>query len=97
MGVFRVSKNQCPGNVRNCPGNKNIFFLNPVGGGFRGSKYQKSGKFHELPRKSKTNLTPPPLRGWRDGGADGRDGTGREKGRGRQAGKEGPERSRVTS
>ena len=31
------------------------------------------------------------LRGWRAGGADGREGTGREKGRGRQAGKEGPE------
>ena len=30
-----------------------------------------------------------PLRGWREGGADGREGTGREKGRGRQAGKEG--------
>ena len=60
-----------------------------------GQKNQKSGKYHELPRKSKHFFNP--LRGGREGVADGREGTGREKRRGRQAGKEGPERSRVTS
>ena len=68
----------------NCPENQQ-FKKNPVGdGSFRGSKDQKSGKFHELPRKSIHFFNP--LRGWREGGVD-----GREKGRGRQAGKEGPE------
>ena len=72
----------------NCPENKKT-----DGGGdgsFRGSKNQKSGKFQELPRKSIHFFNPPSEDGEREG-------TEREKGRGRQAGKERPERSRVTS
>ena len=66
-------------------------------GVFRGAKNQKSGKCNELPRKSKTIFKKPGgggsfrgsrvIRGWREGRADGREVTGREKGRGRQAGK----------
>ena len=72
----------------NCPENKK----NRWGGdgSFRGSKNQKSGKFQELPRKS--------IHFFKPSSEDGeREGTGREKGRERQAGKERPERSRVTS
>ena len=68
-------------------------------GFFRGSNNQKFGKCHELPRKSKKHIKNPlgggsfrgsrVVRGWREGGADGKEGTGREKGRGWQAGKEG--------
>ena len=55
----------------NCPENNLKKIKNPGGGGgggsFRGSKNQKSGKFHELPRKSKT----------REGGREGGEGEGR--------------------
>ena len=66
----------------NYPENQQFFFLNPVGGGgsFRGSKNQKSGKFHELPRKSIIFLTPS------EDGEGGVDGTGREREAGREGG-----------
>ena len=35
-------------------------YLNKFGN-FRGSKFQKSGKFHELPRKSINIFLPPPV------------------------------------
>ena len=78
----------------NYPENQQFFFKNPVGGGgsFRGSKNQKSGKFHELPRKSIIFLTPS-----EDGEREGWTGGTGQEGRGRQAGKEGPERNQVTS
>ena len=63
-------------------------------GDFRGSKNQKSGKFHELPRK-RIFLTPPPRMERGRGGREGGDMEG-ERG-GRQAGRKGAERSRVTS
>ena len=37
------------------------------GGGGWGSKFQKSGKFHELSRKSIKKITPPPTKGGRSG------------------------------
>ena len=75
----------------NCPENL-FFFLNRVGGGgsFRGSTNQKSGKFHELPRKSIHFFNPPSPRMEREGGADGREGTGREKGEGGRQERRGP-------
>ena len=54
----------------NCPENQYIFLTHPTpgGGGSRGgSKFQKSGKFHELSRKSIQNFTPPPTKGGRSG------------------------------
>ena len=60
-GGFRGSKIKSPGNVINCPEtNKKKLLIHPIpgeGGGFPGelgggAKFQKSGKFHELPRKS---------------------------------------------
>ena len=99
MGGFRGSKIKSPGNVMNCPEtNKKSVDPPHSGGGSQGNwgggaKFQKSGKFHELPRKSiNCCLPPPPLRptqlvgggvrsqNWRDGwegGTDGREG-GRE-------------------
>ena len=51
--VLGGKKIKSPGNVMNCPENQKQIKKKPVGGGsFRGSKNQKSGKFHELPRKS---------------------------------------------
>ena len=81
----------------NCPEYFLKFFKkNPVGegGSFRGSKNKKSGKFHELPRKSIHFFNPPPLRGWREGGADGREGGDSERERERQAGREGGVRAK---
>ena len=57
MGILGGQKIKSPGNVMNCPDNQYILvFLNPSHpGAFRGgwgSKLQKSGKFHELSRKS---------------------------------------------
>ena len=73
----------------NCP--ENPIKKNPDGGrSFRGSTNQKSGKFHELPRKSIHFLTP--LRGWREGG--GREGGDREGEREREAGREGGARAK---
>ena len=59
------------------------------GGSFRGSKNQKSGKFHELPRKSIIFLTPS------EDGEGGVDGTGRDrKGEGGRQGRRGPSETR---
>ena len=58
------------------------------GGSFGGSKNQKSGKFHELPRKSIHFLTP--LRGLREGGADGGRGQGGRQGEGGRQGRRDP-------
>ena len=57
-----------PGNVMNCPENQyNLFLPIPPWGGFQGgvwgSKFQKSGKCHELLRKSITIFLPPHQRG----------------------------------
>ena len=92
MGGFRGSKIKSPGNVMNCP-ETNFFFFDPPhsGGGVPrgiggGAKFQKSGKFHELPRKSINCCLPPPppplpnrwggvrSQNWRDGWEGGRDG-----------------------
>ena len=64
------------------------------GGSFRGSKNQKSGKFHELPRKSIHFFNPPPRM---ERGRGGREGGDREGESEREAGREGPELSRITS
>ena len=69
----------------NCPETNKFFFDPPhsgeLGGG--GAEFQKSGKFHELPRKSINCCLPhpPPLpnrwgvrsQNWRDGWEGGRD------------------------
>ena len=62
VGILGGQKIKSPGNVMNCPDNQyNLVFLThptPGGsGGGLGSTFQKSGKFHELSRKS---ITPPP-------------------------------------
>ena len=49
----------------NCPENLYIFFYTSHPGGFRGgggwgSTFKKSGKFHELSRKSIKQSPPPP-------------------------------------
>ena len=68
MGILGGQKIKSPGNVMNCPENQYNLFL-PIppgggefqGGGLGGSKFQKSGQFHELSRKSiKRKFTPPP-------------------------------------
>ena len=93
MGGFRGSTKKSPGNVMNCPETNNTIVDPPHsgGGGHRGigegAKFQKSGTFHELPRKSIHCCLPlpPPLpnrwgvrsQNWRDGwegGTDGREG-----------------------
>ena len=97
-GVFRGSQNKKSGKYHELgtqkTNKKNV--LTPGGpmGVFKGSKNKKSGKCHEMPRNFffKRSWV---IRGWTEGGAGGREGTGREKGR--QAGKERPERSRITS
>ena len=85
MGGFRGSKTKSPGNVMNCP-ETNKKSVDPPHSGGRGSqgnwgggaKFQKSGKCHELPRKSiHFCLSPPPYPtgggggvrspNWRDG------------------------------
>ena len=98
MGGFRGSKIKSPGNVMNCPETNKKLLIHPTpGGGFpRGiggeAKFQKSGKFHELPRKSINCCLPPPPPlpsrwggglGVKIGGTDGREGLmgGREGGR----------------
>ena len=87
-----------PGNVMNCPETKKKIVDPPHSGGggsqgnwgAGGSKFQKSGKFHELPRKSIHCCLPHPpphpyptggggvrSPNWRDGwegGTDGREG-----------------------
>ena len=99
MGFFRVSKNQKSGKCHELPRKSKTLKQKPVGGGgsFRGSKNQRSGKFHNMNCRENLYILFNLPRGWREGEADRREGTGWEKGRGRQAGKEGPERSRVTS
>ena len=65
VGILGGQKIKSPGNVMNCPENQSIcFYPTHPGGGSRGgggwgSKFKKSGKFHELSRKSITNLPPP--------------------------------------
>ena len=89
MGGFRGSKIKSPGNVMNCP-ETNKKMVDPPhsgGGGSQGNwgggaKFQKSGKFHELPRKLINCCLPPPPplpnRWWglgvKIGGTDGREG-----------------------
>ena len=69
MGILGGQKIKSPGNVMNCPENQYNLFL-PIppwggvpGGGGWGSKIQKSGKFHELLRKSIKKIYPPPPKG----------------------------------
>ena len=65
VGILGGQKIKSPGNVMNCPENQYNLFL-PIppwgvpGGGGLGSKFQKSGKFHELLIKSITIFLPPP-------------------------------------
>ena len=65
MGGFRGSKIKSLGNVMNCPEtNKKSVDPPHSGGGFPGelgggATFQKSGKFHELPRKSINCCLPP--------------------------------------
>ena len=66
--------------------NKKVTPAPPWGWGFKGSKFQKSGKFHELPRKLIDFFYPTPtqlvgggrVQNWREtrweGGMDGREG-----------------------
>ena len=44
----------------NCPEKKNLTHPTPGGGGVGGQNFKKSGKFHELPRKSINIFLPPP-------------------------------------
>ena len=64
MGILGGQKIKSPGNVMNCPENQYICFYpsHPGGWGLQGggSKFQKSGKFHELSRKLLKKITPPP-------------------------------------
>ena len=67
MGILGGQKIKSPGNVMICPENQYICFYpsHPGGWGFQGgggwgSTFQKSGKFHELSRKSLKKITPPP-------------------------------------
>ena len=66
VGILGGQKIKSPGNVMNCPENQYNLFLPipPWGGGFQGggwgSKFQKSGKFHELLRKLIKQIYPPP-------------------------------------
>ena len=50
VGILGGTKIKNPGNVMNCSENQKKL-THPTPGG-SGSKFQKSGKFHELPRKS---------------------------------------------
>ena len=71
VGILGGQKIKSPGNVMNCPENQSICFYpshpgggSGGGGGGWGLKFQKSGKFHELSRKSiKKKITPPPPKG----------------------------------
>ena len=75
MGILGGQKIKSPGNVMNCPENQYICFYPshprgggvPGGGGGWGLKFQKSGKFHELSRKSIKKKLPPPTKGGRSG------------------------------
>ena len=87
MEVLGCQQIKSPGNVMNCPEKKNRWEGVEVLGG---QKIKRPGNVMNCRENRYIFLTP--LRGWREGGADGREGTAREKGRGRQAGKEGPER-----
>ena len=66
VGILGGQKIKSPGNVMNCPENQSICFYPshpggvPGGGGGWGLKFQKSGKFHELSRKSINKKLPPP-------------------------------------
>ena len=96
MGGFRGSKIKSPGNVMNCPETNKKIVDPPHSGGVPrgiggGATFQKSGKCHELPRKSINCCLPPPPTptqqvggglGVKIGGSDGREGLmgGREGG-----------------
>ena len=73
VGILGGQKIKSPGNVMNCPENQSICFYPshpggvPGGGGGWGLKFQKSGKFHELSRKSIKKMYPPPTKGGRSG------------------------------
>ena len=65
VGILGGQKIKSPGNVMNCPENQyNLFLPIPPWGGFQGGvggpNFQKSGKYHELLRKSITICLPPP-------------------------------------
>ena len=75
MEMLGGQKIKSPGNVMNCPENQYICFYPshpggvPGGGGVGGSKFQKSGKCHELSRKSiQFVFTHPTLGGGSRGG-----------------------------
>ena len=89
------AKIRSPGNFMKCLGRENqakCQKLKPGGGGsFRGSKNQKSGKFHELLRKLIHFSNPPPRM---ERGRGGREGGDREGEREREAGKEGGARAK---
>ena len=75
MGVLG-SKIKSPGNVINCPEKKKKIVDPPHSGGGSqgnggGAKFQKSGKFHELPRKSINCCLPPPPHPYPTGGGGG--------------------------
>ena len=66
VGILGGQKIKSPGNVMNCPEIQFVLPIPPRGGfrgGFGGSKFQKSGQFHELSRKSIKKITPPPPKG----------------------------------
>ena len=69
MGILGGQKIKTPGNVMNYPENQyNLFCTHPTpggsgGGGSWGLTFQKSGKFHELSRKSIKQNPPPPPKG----------------------------------
>ena len=95
---FRGQHFKSSGNFMNCWENRCIFLTPPPPvGRFRSKtwsiKLNKISRECSYPERWRSRV----IRGLWEGGADGREGTGREKGIGRQAGKEGPERSRVTS
>ena len=92
-GVLGYQKIKSLGNVMKCQKKQKPVGVVEVLGGGGGKKIKSPGNFKNCRENRYIFLTP--LRGWREGEADGREGTGREKGR--QARKEGPERSRVTS
>ena len=75
MGILGGQKIKSPGNVMNYPENQYNLFL-PIppggggefqGGGLGGSKFKKSGQFHELSRKSIKRKFTPPTKGGRSG------------------------------
>ena len=88
-GSFRVKiLIKSSGNFMNCRENRYIFLTPPrwgvLGQNLEASSFKTVSRECSYPERWRSRV----IRGWREGGADGR---------GRQAGEEGPERSRVTS